>query len=516
MMRSETVQMDDEILIVDDEHEVTSHLREGWKVLIVDDEPEVHRITKMTLAQFEFDNRPIEFLHAYTGDEAVMIMAHEPDIALILLDVVMETDNAGLNVVKHVRDVLRNPYVRIVLRTGQPGQAPEDDVVANYDINDYKDKTELTSQKLRTLIRASLRSYRDIRTLEHHRRGLEKVIAASKGIFEKQALKQFAEGTLEQLGALLALEESSLYTLRHNAYELRNSTLETMLSNTVLLAGGEGEQVPPSAVVMEAIRQRQNVYRDNELVIYCNNPRHSLIFHIEGTRPLSQMDTYLLNLFTENIIIALENIRLNELLADNQREIIYRIGEIVETRSKESGLHVKRVALYCELFAKLLGLSDDKAELLKRASPLHDIGKIGIPDAVLHKPGKLDASEWEIMKTHAQIGYDMLSGSDIELFQVASQIALNHHEKWDGSGYPQGLSGMMIPLEGRITALVDVFDALGSDRCYKRAWPLDKILSLISEERGRHFDPALVDLMLENLEHFLAIRDTYKDEFQGE
>ncbi len=267
---------------------------------------------------------------------------------------------------------------------------------------------------------------------------------------------------------------------------------------------------------MEAMRQRQNVYRDNELVIYCNNPRHSLIFHIEGTRPLSQMDTYLLNLFTENIIIALENIRLNELLADNQREIIYRIGEIVETRSKESGLHVKRVALYCELFAKLLGLSDDKAELLKRASPLHDIGKIGIPDAVLHKPGKLDASEWEIMKTHAQIGYDMLSGSDIELFQVASQIALNHHEKWDGSGYPQGLSGMMIPLEGRITALVDVFDALGSDRCYKRAWPLDKILSLISEERGRHFDPALVDLMLENLEHFLAIRDTYKDEFQGE
>lgn len=513
-MSGDTVQMDDEILIVDDEHETACHVREGWKVLIVDDEPEVHRITKMTLAQFIFDARPIEFLHAYTGDEAIAIMANESDIALILLDVVMETDNAGLNVVKHVRDVLQNPHVRIVLRTGQPGQAPEDDVVANYDINDYKDKTELTSQKLRTLIRASLRSYSDIRTLEHHRRGLEKVIAASKGIFEKQALKQFAEGTLEQLSALLALEESSLYTLRHNAYELRNSTLETLLSNTVLLVGDD--KANPSDVVLEAMRQRQNLYRDNELVIFCNNPRHSLIFHIEGTRPLSQMDTYLLNLFTENIIIALENIRLNELLADNQREIIYRIGEIVETRSKESGLHVKRVALYCELFAKLLGLSDEKAELLKRASPLHDIGKIGIPDAVLHKPGKLDADEWEIMKTHAQIGYDMLSGSDIELFQVASQIALNHHEKWDGSGYPQGLRERNIPLEGRITALVDVFDALGSDRCYKRAWPLDKILTLIREEKGRHFDPDLVDLMLANLEHFLAIRDTYRDEFQGE
>lgn len=501
--------MDDEILIIDDEKAESVHIKQGWKVLIVDDEPEVHRITKMTLAQFLFDNKPIEFLHAYTGTEAKAIMANEPDIALILLDVVMETDSAGLDVVRYVRTELHNPQVRIVLRTGQPGQAPEDDVVANFDINDYKDKTELTSQKLRTLIRASLRSYRDICTLEHNRKGLEKVIAASKGIFEKQALKQFAEGTLDQLSALLALEETSLFQLKQNAYEIRNTDVEPILNEE------DQTHYRNSAVIQQALANKQNVFRDNELVIYCKNPRHSLIFHIEGTRPLSQMDTYLLNLFTENIIIALENIRLNELLADNQREIIYRIGEIVETRSKESGLHVKRVALYCELFARLLGFPEEKAELLKRASPLHDIGKIGIPDAILHKPGKLDADEWEIMKTHAQIGYDMLSGSDIELFQVASQIALNHHEKWDGSGYPQGLTGHTIPLEGRITALVDVFDALGSDRCYKRAWPLDKILALIQEEKGRHFDPALVELMLANLDDFLAIRDTYRDEFQG-
>ncbi len=501
--------MDDEILIIDDEKAESVHIKQGWKVLIVDDEPEVHRITKMTLAQFLFDNKPIEFLHAYTGTEAKAIMANESDIALILLDVVMETDSAGLDVVRYVRTELHNQQVRIVLRTGQPGQAPEDDVVANFDINDYKDKTELTSQKLRTLIRASLRSYRDICTLEHNRKGLEKVIAASKGIFEKQALKQFAEGTLDQLSALLALEETSLFQLKQNAYEIRNTDMEPILNEE------DQTHYRNSSVIQQALAHKQNVFRDNELVIYCKNPRHSLIFHIEGTRPLSQMDTYLLNLFTENIIIALENIRLNELLADNQREIIYRIGEIVETRSKESGLHVKRVALYCELFARLLGFPEEKTELLKRASPLHDIGKIGIPDAILHKPGKLDADEWEIMKTHAQIGYDMLSGSDIELFQVASQIALNHHEKWDGSGYPQGLTGHTIPLEGRITALVDVFDALGSDRCYKRAWPLDKILALIQEEKGRHFDPALVELMLANLDDFLAIRDTYRDEFQG-
>ena len=505
------MQLDDEILIIDDNVTEARHIKQGWKVLIVDDEPEVHRITKMTLAQFQFDNKPIEFLHAYSGNEAKALMEQEGDIALMLLDVVMETDSAGLDVVRYVRNQLLNQGVRIVLRTGQPGQAPEDDVVANFDINDYKDKTELTSQKLRTLIRASLRSYRDICTLEHNRKGLEKVIAASKGIFEKQALKQFVEGTLEQLSALLALEETSLYSLKQNAYELRDLELDPLLEVNECHAN-----VAKSGIIAEAIAKRNNVYRDNELVIFCKNPQHSLLFHIEGTRPLSQVDTYLLNLFTENIVVALENIRLNELLADNQREIIYRIGEIVETRSKESGLHVKRVALYCELFTRLLGLPEERAELMKRASPLHDIGKIGIPDAVLHKPGKLDEQEWEIMKTHAQIGYDMLSGSNIELFQVASQIALNHHEKWNGSGYPQGLKGEQIPLEGRITALVDVFDALGSDRCYKRAWPLDKILSLIQEECGQHFDPALVELMLNNLDGFLAIRDTYKDEFQGD
>ncbi|WP_409422411.1 HD domain-containing phosphohydrolase [Pseudaeromonas sp. ZJS20] len=504
--------MDDDILIIDDDTEQQLEHKDGWKVLVVDDEPEVHRITKITLAQFQFDNKPIEFLHAYSGEEAQAIMASEPDVALILLDVVMETDSSGLDVVRYVRDTLENRRVRIVLRTGQPGQAPEDDVVANYDINDYKDKTELTSQKLRTLIRASLRSYRDICALDRNRKGLEKVIEASKGIFEKQALRTFVEGALQQLNALLALEETSLYSLKRTAYEIRDSeALAPIISDL----DGELENCP-SSIIQQALKLRKNVYHDNELVIYCKNLRHCILFHIEGTRPLSEVDTYLLNLFTENIIIALENIRLNELLADNQREIIYRIGEIVETRSRESGLHVKRVALYCELFGRLLGLSEEQSEMLKRASPLHDIGKIGIPDAILHKPGKLEPDEWSVMKQHAQIGYDMLRGSDIPMFQVGALIALNHHEKWDGSGYPRGLKGEDIPLEGRITALVDVFDALGSDRCYKKAWPLEKILQLIEAENGRHFDPSLVALMLANLDEFLAIRDQYKDEFQGD
>ncbi len=284
-----------------------------------------------------------------------------------------------------------------------------------------------------------------------------------------------------------------------------------------LLPGHPSLRLADAPVILrQAMNNRANVYDGNQMVLYCQNPRHHLLFHIETTRQLSQMDTGLLSLFTENIIVALENIRLNEVIADNQREIIYRIGELVETRSKESGLHVKRVALYTELFCQLLGMSEEQSELIKRASPLHDIGKVGIPDAILHKPGKLTPEEWEIMKTHAQLGQDMLSGSDLALFQIGATIAGNHHEKWNGSGYPRGLKGDAIPLEGRVVALADVFDALGSDRCYKKAWPLDKVLALIQEEKGQHFDPQLVELMLANLDKFLEIREQHKDIYVGE
>lgn len=503
--------MDDDILIIDDElMPLQDKQQTGWKVMIVDDEPEVHRITKLTLNKFEFDGKPITFLDAYSAADAKALLKQHPDVALLLLDVVMEADDAGLEVVRYAREVCHNKLVRIVLRTGQPGQAPEDDVVNNYDINDYKDKTELTSQKLRTLLRASLRSYRDICALESHRQGLEKVIQASKGIFDKLALRQFVEGAQAQLCTLLNLEESQIYNVRQSTYELKDQML------VPLLPGKEPIRLHDApAILREAMSRSANVYQGHEMVLYCQNRSHHLLFHIEAHRPLSQMDTGLLSLFTENIIVALENIRLNELLADNEREIIYRIGELVESRSKESGLHVKRVALYTELFCQLLGMDEEQSELIKRASPLHDIGKVGIPDAILHKPGKLEPAEWEIMKTHAQLGHDMLSGSKLALFQIGATIAGNHHEKWNGSGYPRGLAGDAIPLVGRIVALADVFDALGSDRCYKQAWPLDEVLALIRRERGEHFDPQLVDLMMANLDGFLAIRDAYRDPFIG-
>ncbi|MDC0932469.1 response regulator [Arcobacteraceae bacterium] len=198
-------------------------------------------------------------------------------------------------------------------------------------------------------------------------------------------------------------------------------------------------------------------------------------------------------------------------IVDTQKEVVFTMGAIGETRSKETGFHVKRVAEYSYLLAKLSGLDEESAELLKLASPMHDIGKVGIPDAILNKPGKLTVDEFEIMKTHSALGYEMLKGSTRDIMKTSAIVAYEHHEKWDGTGYPRGLKKDNIHIYGRITAVCDVFDALGSDRCYKKAWKLDKILELFKSEKGKHFDPLLIELFFDNLNQFLEIRDRYVD-----
>ncbi len=202
---------------------------------------------------------------------------------------------------------------------------------------------------------------------------------------------------------------------------------------------------------------------------------------------------------------------LDQEIIETQKEIVFTMGEIGESRSKETGNHVRRVAEYSKLLGKLSGFKNDEAELLRMASPMHDIGKVGIPDSILLKPGKLTSEEFDIMKTHAELGFDMLNHSTRPILKAAAIVAQEHHEKWNGKGYPKGSSGEDIHLYGRITAIADVFDALGSDRVYKNAWPLEKILNLLVEERGNHFDPNLIDLFLENLDEFLKIRDQFTD-----
>jgi HD-GYP domain-containing protein (c-di-GMP phosphodiesterase class II) len=208
---------------------------------------------------------------------------------------------------------------------------------------------------------------------------------------------------------------------------------------------------------------------------------------------------------------SLESVQLHHEIEETQREIIFTMGEIGESRSKETGNHVKRVAEYSYLIAKGLGMDQDECDLIKMASPMHDIGKVAIPDSVLKKPGKLDEEEFKIMQSHTTIGYGLLKNSSRKILKTAAILAHEHHEKWNGKGYPQGLKGEDIHIYGRITAIADVFDALGSERVYKAAWELDRILNLFKEERGHHFDPQIVDIFMEQLPQILTVRDNYTD-----
>lgn len=509
--------MDDMFLFSEEEIPTVATNNPPWKVLVVDDEKDVHAVTTLALGSFEFQDRGLELVHAYSAAQAKEILHKETEIALILLDVVMETDQAGLELAAYIRQELNNHSVRIVLRTGQPGQAPEHQVIRDYDINDYKNKTELTSAKLYTILYSNLRSYKDINAVIRSKAALERLIIASRGISSMHGLKSFVNLTLTQLQELLHIQDDKVFGSESGAYSLNN---ETQKFSQFLLHESEelDEEITVDSLepdkqrlVKQAIDEQRNVYDDQHFVMFCSGQRASLIFYGKVGSRISSIDRNILNIFTENLISIIENIYLHEVIDNSQKEIIYRLGEVVESRSNETGYHVKRVAYYSALLAELVGLPDDEIELIKSASPLHDVGKIAIPDAVLNKPGKLDGEEWEIMKTHALKGYNVLNGAGLVLLDIAAIIALTHHEKWDGSGYPQGLAKDDIHLYGRITSIADVFDALGSDRCYKKAWPLEKIMNLFKEERGKHFDPRLIDLLFDNLDRFIEIRDRYQD-----
>jgi HD-GYP domain-containing protein (c-di-GMP phosphodiesterase class II) len=209
---------------------------------------------------------------------------------------------------------------------------------------------------------------------------------------------------------------------------------------------------------------------------------------------------------------ALDAAMLHEEIEATQQEIIFTLAETGELRSKETGKHVKRVAEFCRLLAAKHGLSEDETELLNLSSPMHDIGTIAIPDAILLKPGKLTPDEWAVMQSHTTLGYDILKHSERRLLKAAAVIAKEHHEKWDGTGYPSGIKGEDIHIFGRITAMSDVFDALANTRVYKPAWELDRIVELFKAEKGKQFDPDLVKVFLDNIDKVVKIQETYKDE----
>ncbi|MFH1217001.1 MAG: DUF3369 domain-containing protein [Pseudomonadota bacterium] len=491
-----------------------------WKILIVDDDKEVHDITTLVLKKFIYDGKKLQFLHAYSANEAKKLITEHPDTAVILLDVVMESHDSGLALVEYVRKVQNNPFVRIILRTGQPGQAPEEKVIVEYDINDYKEKTELSSQKLFTVMVSSLRTYRDILVIEANRNGLKRIIDASANLFELRSLKQLASGVLAQLVSIMHMDPNAIVFETSGFAATRSAKLFEILAATGKFNGlteiEDHNELPENVFrdLQEAIKKKRCLYYPDRYVGYFKSELGAeTIIYCEGWRELNELNKSLIEIYCGNVHIAFENIHLNKEIEDTQKEIIYTLGEIAEARSQETGFHVKRVSEYCKLLAEKYGLNQTQTEILRLASPMHDVGKVAIPDDILNNPGPLSPDEFTAMKNHATIGHDMLGSSTREIMKAAAIIAVQHHEKYNGTGYPRGLAAEDIHIFARITTIADVFDALCNDRVYRKAYDMDEIIDYFKKERGGHFDPALVDIFLANITEFIKIKDTFSNRF---
>jgi putative two-component system response regulator len=199
-------------------------------------------------------------------------------------------------------------------------------------------------------------------------------------------------------------------------------------------------------------------------------------------------------------------------ILEREQETVFCLARAAEYRDPETGVHIVRMAHYSKHIGRMLGLSVEQQDLLLETAPMHDIGKVGTPDLILLKPGKLTDAEFSIMKQHAVIGYEILNASTSPLLKVAAEIALNHHEKFDGSGYPNGAKGDAIPQFGRIVAVADVFDALTSERPYKKAWSIEQATQMLRDGAGKHFDPDCVEAFFADFDEILAIKARFADE----
>ncbi len=335
-----------------------------WPILVVDDDPQVHAMTAVLLRDFDFDGRPFEVVSALSAEEAKAVLALRPDLPVALLDVVMETEDAGLRLVRHIREELGNQRMRIILRTGQPGQAPERDVIVGYDINDYKAKSELTAQRLFTTLVSALRAWRDIVTIERNRQGLERILSASASLFQMRSMRAFVEQLVEQIARLVD-PGGTPSVLACRPLERGDG------SRSVALVAGLGEfarsigmpvsDVLPAdaaAEVEDALRSQRNLYRDDHCVLVFRTREHGVtVFRLERAEPYTPDEHRLLELFCNRVAIGFDNVCLYEELVALNRSLERRVDERTNelaANQKALILAKERVerALECELLAR--------------------------------------------------------------------------------------------------------------------------------------------------------------------
>lgn len=459
-------------------------------ILVVDDEPRNIQVVSNVLKEIN----ECHILYATNGEQALQ-RAEKNEVDLILLDMMMPVLD-GLETCKRLKGDSRYTSIPIIFLTAKND---EESLLKAFDAGavDYISKPFLRRELI-------------ARVTTHLNLRITQKSLASELSDNKELLKQYKK-IVDQSSIVTKSDPNGRITYANDNFcTISGYTLEELIGK-------------PHSIVRHP-EMSSAFYKEMWETIRAKRPWNGIVKNLTKEGKVYIVDAVvspILNSKDEIVeYISLRKditpiIELKEEIEATQKELILMLGNVGENRSKETAAHVRRVAEYAKILAAAYGLSPSECETLWSTATMHDIGKVAIPDHILNKPGKLTEEEFEIMKTHAETGYSFFKNSSRPLLHAAAIVAHEHHERWDGLGYPRGLAGEDIHIFGRITAIADVFDALGTKRVYKKGWDIDEILTYFKEQSAKQFDPTLVELLLENVDQFLLINDTYQDSPQS-
>jgi len=455
-------------------------------ILVVDDEPRNIQVVSNVLKEIN----ECHILYATNGEQALQ-RVEKNDIDLILLDMMMPLLD-GLETCKRLKADSRYRDIPVIFLTAKND---EESLINGFDAGavDYISKPFLRRELIsRVTTHLNLRIAQ--KTLSSELSENKELLKQYKEIVDISSIvtKSDLSGRItyanDNFCAISGYSHNELLGKSHNIVrhpEVPSSFYKEMWATI--------QQKQPWRGIVKNLTKEGQIYVVDAVVSPILNGKDEIVEFISLRKDITPL------------------IELKEEIEATQKELILMLGNVGENRSKETAAHVRRVAEYAKILAMAYGLSPSECETLWSTATMHDIGKVGIPDYILNKPDKLTDEEFEIMKTHAETGYSFFKSSSRPLLQAAAIVAHEHHERWDGLGYPRGLSGENIHIYGRITAIADVFDALGTKRVYKKGWTIDEILDYFQGQSGKQFDPDLVKLLLENVDQFLVINDIYQD-----
>lgn len=477
-----------------------TYTNESFKVLLIDQDRHLHSLFPMLLEDFTFDKRSLVFKSIYTNAEAYDYLAKNTDVAIVLIDWNFLSKGNGLEIIKYIRNMCKNELTRIIVKTDLLSRQ-DISLMETYDIEAFKEMHEFTVEKLHLVMVSALRVYSDLIKLEASRHDMKRVVKSSEALYHSDNYMTFYKSALTSFESVFKQEIDGFIT--HKIQD----------KHVIVVGSGKYKEKEGFYTKEIGIENLEDAECNRDRYIYTNVdfPHHGYVY-IDNIGGMSKIEREMLEVYVHHISLIYNTMSLKHEIFDTQREIIMTLGEIIETKSNETAYHVKRVAEFACLFAKYLSMDRKTIEGIRLAAPMHDIGKIGIAEHILKKPGKLSVKEYEIVKTHTTIGWKILAKSERHAFKLASTIALEHHERWDGRGYPHGKKGEEIHIASRITTISDIIDALSHKRTYKKAWSFNKVHGYINKQSGRIVDPQLVKIFNDHMDEFYSIHQKFPDE----